>query len=77
MNIISPLTENNNVTLLKSIPTKQLIQDWKIFFEIDITEEVDEHENIYLYKCNETQLKFFTPYETVGSDKLYEHLQKF
>ncbi|NEQ79849.1 MAG: class I SAM-dependent methyltransferase [Moorea sp. SIO2I5] len=77
MNIISPLTENNNVNLLKSIPTKQLIQDWKNCFEIDITEEVDEHENIYLYKCNETQLKFFTPYETVGSDKLYEHLQKF
>ena len=73
----SPLTDSQDITLLKTIPTKQLIQDWKNSLEINITEEVDEHENIYLYKCNETQLKFFTPSETVGSGKLYEQLQKF
>lgn len=73
----SPLTNSQDVTLLKTIPTEKLIQDWKNSFGIDITEEVYEHENIYFYKCNETQLKFFVPTQTVGSAKLYEHLQKF
>ncbi|NEO38540.1 MAG: class I SAM-dependent methyltransferase [Moorea sp. SIOASIH] len=75
--LISPLTGSNNVTLLKTIEAEQLIQNWKDSFQIDITEELKGHHNIYLYQCNETNLKFFAPFDVVGSGKLYEKLNKF
>ena len=77
MTIKSPLTENNNVTLVKTIKAEQLIQNWKDTFHIEITEEINGHQNIHLYQCHETQLKFFAPFEIVGSGKLYEQLQNF
>lgn len=76
MSFCSPITGNNDVTLLKKLQAKQLIHDWK-HFQIDITEELNRHEEIYLYQCNQTQVKFFTPFDIAGSSKLYEQLQKF
>lgn len=76
-NIVSPLTGSKNVTLLREISAEYLIQGWQKEFQIDITTELKEHSNIYLYQCNETQLKFFTPFDIAGSGHLYEQLQKF
>jgi 2-polyprenyl-3-methyl-5-hydroxy-6-metoxy-1,4-benzoquinol methylase len=74
--ILSPLTGSPNITLLKVIKTEKIINDWLKAFNIDIKEEFQGNKDIYLYLCNETQLKFFTPFEVVGSSKLYEKLQK-
>ena len=74
---LSPLTGTKNVTLLKKIPVEKIIRDWFRIYRIDITEEFHRHKEIWLYQCNETHLKFFLPYEIVGSGKLYEKLEKF
>ena len=74
---MSPLTNSQDVTLLKEFTSDQLILDWKNSFNIDISEELQDHEEIYLYQCNDTKLKFFFPFDIAGSDKLYEQLQKF
>ena len=75
MKVLSPLVHSENVTLLKTIPSVQLIQDWKSTFQIDITEELKGYQEIYLYQCNQTQLRFFYPLDLAGSAKLYEQLQ--
>jgi 2-polyprenyl-3-methyl-5-hydroxy-6-metoxy-1,4-benzoquinol methylase len=73
---VSPLTGLGDVTLLKTIPAEQLIRDWRDGrLKIDITEELHGHEEIYLYQCNRTKLRFFYPPDIAGSDRLYEKLQ--
>lgn len=76
MNLKSPLTYSQDITLLKSIPVSQLIKDWNNSFNIDITSELHEYTTIHLYQCNQTKLRFFYPFNIGGSDKLYEQLQK-
>jgi 2-polyprenyl-3-methyl-5-hydroxy-6-metoxy-1,4-benzoquinol methylase len=76
MKVISPLTQSEDVTLLKTLSTNQLIEAWKQQLNIDVTEEFKGHQEIYLYQCNQTQLKFFVPLDIAGSDKLYEQLEK-
>jgi 2-polyprenyl-3-methyl-5-hydroxy-6-metoxy-1,4-benzoquinol methylase len=75
--ITSPLTHSQNVTLLKTFNTDQLINDWKNIFNIDITEELHNYPEVYLYQCNESKLRFFFPFDIAGSDKLYEQLEEF
>ena len=75
--IISPLTNSQDVTLLKSINSDSLILDWKNSFDIDISQELNQHKSINLYQCNESKLKFFVPINIAGSDRLYEQLQRF
>ena len=74
---LSPLTRNQNVTLLESFETKKLIQDWKNSFGIDISSDLKANQFIHLYNCNQTGLKFFIPESVVGSDLLYAELEKF
>lgn len=75
--VVSPLTAANHVTLLRTIQAEQLICDWKHSFQIDITDELHGHREIYLYQCNQTKLKFFSPPDVAGSNQLYQQLQKF
>lgn len=75
--IVSPITGSNNITLLEVFKSDKLIHDWIEFYNVDITNELQGYQEIYLYECNETKLKFFAPSEVTGSGKLYEQLQKF
>ncbi|KAM3116123.1 class I SAM-dependent methyltransferase [Phormidesmis sp. 146-33] len=73
----SPITHSQDVTLVKTFHAKELIPGWQQSFQIDITDELQGHQEIHLYECNQTKLKFFTPMEVVGSGKLYAQLQQF
>lgn len=75
MKIYSPLTGSDDVTLLKKIQSKQLIRDWERDLHIDVAEELQGNREIYLYRCNQTQLKFFAPFNIAGSGELYKKLQ--
>jgi 2-polyprenyl-3-methyl-5-hydroxy-6-metoxy-1,4-benzoquinol methylase len=75
--ITSPLTGSSQVTLLKTIDAAQFIQDWKDSFQIDITEELHNYSEFYLYQCDRTKLKFFVPTDITGSENLYKQLERF
>ncbi|EAZ88810.1 class I SAM-dependent methyltransferase [Crocosphaera chwakensis] len=75
--VVSPLTGSTSVTLLERIPAQKLIDDWKLHTQIDISEELKGYPEICLYQCDQTQLKFFVPLDTVGSGNLYAQLDKF
>jgi len=77
MNLYSPLTGLDDITLLKTIEVNQLIDEWNHSFNIDITSELQGYNEINLYQCNQTKLRFFFPFDIAGSDKLYEQLEKF
>ena len=75
---ISPLTRNNHVELVGTLIVKELIEDWKNIFSIDISEEIiSRHDKIYLFRCQETQLLFYYPFDIAGSENLYNSLSRF
>jgi 2-polyprenyl-3-methyl-5-hydroxy-6-metoxy-1,4-benzoquinol methylase len=75
--IISPLTGTEDVSLVSTTCAHQLVDDWKMAFQIDIADELRGYENIDLFQCNATKLKFFLPADIAGTARLYEQLQKF
>ena len=72
---ISPITGKNDVTLLETIDTKKLADAWHKQFGISITDEIKGCQELRLYRCNHTGLKYFEPKFIAGSNKLYEKLQ--
>lgn len=76
MNISSPITNSDDVTLLRTITASELILAWKNSLQIDITDELHNHKEIYQYQCNQTKLKFFLPLDVAGGDQLYQNLEK-
>lgn len=77
MEIISPITKSNDITLLKTIAVDQLTELWKKNLSIDISKEFKDNTEIYLYQCNQTKLKFFHPPQIGGSGELYAKLAQF
>lgn len=73
----SPLTGSDDVVLLQTFSSQQLIHDWQQQLQIDITSELKGYAEIYLYQCQQTGLKFFSPLDIAGSSYLYETLQKY
>ena len=74
----SPLTNSIHVELIETLIVKELIEDWKVFFSIDISEEnISKYEKIDLFRCQETDLLFYYPFNIAGSEKLYNSLSRF
>lgn len=76
MNTKSPLTKSNNVSLIEIMPSHKIIALWKKQLSIDITKEFNGIDNIYVYQCEETKLKFFEPITVAGKGDLYEKLSQ-
>ncbi len=73
----SPLVAHSKVSLIQTISGQQLIDDWLRTFNINISKEISKDLKIHLYKCEQTKLYFFIPFNLEGSGSLYEQLQKF
>ena len=76
MFVTSPLSGSQNVTLLTSINTVDLVQLYRRKFKIDVSTEYGDINEINLYHCLDSDLRFFYPIIT-GSHTFYETLQKF
>lgn len=75
--IKSPLTQTDNIKLVREIEVNELIEQWKNSFDIDISSEMKNHKSISEYQCNVTGLYFFIPNNVDGSGEFYEALQHF
>lgn len=75
--MLSPLTKNKDVKLIKCIKVDKLIEDWNRIYSIDISSEMKNCPEVMLYECNQTRLRFFCPSNLAGSEKIYEKLKDF
>jgi hypothetical protein len=74
----SPLTNSTHIELVETLIVKELIEDWKNVFSIDISEEsISRYEKIDLFRCQDTQLLFYYPFDIAGSESLYNSLSRF
>lgn len=76
MEILSPLSNSSDVIFIESFRVDELIEAWKKKYDIDVTSELNGHNEISLYQCCDTKLNFFMPLDIFGSDVLYKHLEK-
>jgi 2-polyprenyl-3-methyl-5-hydroxy-6-metoxy-1,4-benzoquinol methylase len=74
--VTSPLTGTGKIKLIKQFNCSDLIDEWKAAFQIDITDELKGSQQVHLFECESTGLRFFSP-DLSGSSRLYEQLQNF
>jgi SAM-dependent methyltransferase len=72
---LSPLTHTEDVTLIETIPSIELVHLWRRELNLDVAREFSKTREVSLYQCNETGLLFYRPSEIVGSAHLYADLQ--
>ena len=77
MTILSPITGRSNTTILKKIHKEYFIDLYKNTLNIDVSNYFNEIEDVFLVKCNESDLIFFYPPSIAGDSIFYEKLQKF
>lgn len=76
MDVICPLCESKNVTCLEIIQTSDLLSMYNNWLKDDISAEFGAIKEIGFYRCNDSDLRFFSPL-ICGSESFYEKLQQF
>lgn len=70
-----PLTNRNNVVFEKQIYCNNIIQAYQQNFNIDVTRYFGGLENIKIYRCLDTDFRFYYPLDLEGDSEFYEALQ--
>lgn len=73
----SPLTHNLNTVNLRKISTEQICSQWSQVFHITLSDQFNQIQTIFHWKCLETGFEWYTPAEAAGDGSLYQQLQKF
>lgn len=71
----SPLTFSENISLVEKISTRKIIHEYKRS-KIDVEKYFKGAKYIALYKCNDSDYCFYYPFFT-GDSSFYEHFQQF
>ena len=72
-----PLTKSSNVSLVRTVPTSELIRRWNSAMGIDISRELSGIEQIEMYYSAMADFTFFRPETAAGSAWIYEQLSHF
>lgn len=75
--LVSPITHSNNITLEAEIGTKIIIDAYEKEYKIDINEYFEGLDTVKIYKCLDTNYRFYFPFNIAGKSNLYEALQKY
>lgn len=76
MDIVSPITQKNNVIFENEISTKDIIRLYQEQIKINISKIFADQETIKIYKCLDTGYRFYYPFSISGDDKFYQELEK-
>lgn len=71
-----PLSGSTDLQHLEDVRTADLVALYRRVLKTDVTNELGGAKTLALHRCNDCDLRFFTP-STPGSEKLYEQLQRF
>jgi len=74
--MISPVSLNDNTTLLETISSKELIELYRKSSAIDVSYLEKIAPEIKLYRCNDSGYMFYTPAAAAGDGNFYAQLSK-
>ncbi len=73
----SPVTNKNNVKLVKKIKTSLIIKKYAGTLNLDVSKYFNSIPEIKIFECQDTGYQFYYPFHISGDSKFYEHLEKF
>jgi len=73
----SPITKKSNVILERKIPSSFIEKEYMSSYSIDVSGILSNAENVGVYRCLDTDFRFYGPSTLAGDAKFYEELQKF
>ena len=74
MELKSPVTYSNNITLLRSFDIEQVKALYIKETKVDVSHFFEGVKEIELYQCNDTGYRFYFPFTIYGDDKFYQDL---
>ena len=77
MNPTSPLTGTDDVEWIEDLKSRDLLNQWKANYGIDIGSILNRHEHLQKFRCKKSDLVFFMPKDCLGGEEFYADLQKF
>jgi SAM-dependent methyltransferase len=72
----SPLTGSTNVSLEKTIESKNIIDRYKKDLGLEVSPYFKGKPYVFLFRCNDTGFRFYYPYGIDGDSLFYGHLQQ-
>ena len=76
MELKSPVTYSNNITLLRSFDIEQIKALYIKETKVDVSRFFEGVKEIELYQCNDTGYRFYYPFTIYGDDKFYQDLNE-
>lgn len=73
----SPLNPKGATERVCTFKVEAVIQQWKDYFNVDVSGEFPEIQSFELYRCLSSKLEFFSPSPLAGSPNLYRQLSEF
>lgn len=77
MIVESPLTGNDNCQFIKSIQSEYIISKYRQNYEIDVSQYFENVDEVYIYECNVSKLRFYFPLQILGDSIFYKHFAKY
>ena len=74
MELKSPVTYSNNISLLRSFDIEQVKALYIKETKVDVSRFFEGVKEIELYQCNDTGYRFYFPFTIYGDDKFYQDL---
>ena len=76
MELKSPVTYSNNITLLRSFDIEKIKQLYAKETRVDTSRFFEGLKEVELYECNDTGYRFYYPFTIYGDDKFYQDLNE-
>ena len=76
MELKSPVTYSNNITLLRSFDIEKIKQLYAKETRVDASRFFEGLKEVELYECNDTGYRFYYPFTIYGDDKFYQDLNE-
>ncbi|MEH2146748.1 class I SAM-dependent methyltransferase [Nostoc sp.] len=75
MRIKSPVTNSDNIVFEEELDIELVINKYKNDYQIDINNYFKNVSFLRIYKCLDTEYRFYFPFDIVGHSDLYKKLQ--
>ena len=75
--VCSPVTGKANVVLEEVISVDEIIERYKHTFDIDVSKYFPSIEKIEIYKCLDSNYRFYYPFNLSGDGEFYKHFQQY
>jgi SAM-dependent methyltransferase len=75
--IRSPITGGTDVVIVRKVDCRNLIAEYKRILNLDISYLTRGHQELSLYKCDESGYRFYHPSDVVGDSEFYHRLESY